>query len=106
MRYWDEMLDAGHATHVEYKTEYVRGERFINARGEEICIGMTERVQRAIGLPFEAFKNQNKRLNDIQKNNNQLRQQNESLKLELNMFRNMNFREKIKFLFKRGEQIL
>lgn len=35
----------------------VKGQRFVNARGQQICIGMTEKVREAIGLPFEAYDN-------------------------------------------------
>ena len=37
--------------------ERVSGQRFVNARGQQICIGMTEKVREAIGLPFEAYNN-------------------------------------------------
>lgn len=37
--------------------EQVRGQRFINARGQEFCIGMSKKVRDAIGLPFEAYDN-------------------------------------------------
>jgi len=50
---------------IEYDVEHVNGERFINARGETVCIGMTKHVQDAVGLPFEAFSNMNKELDSL-----------------------------------------
>lgn len=40
--------------HVE--SEYVHGFRFRNANGEEIYLGMSEKVQEALGLPLEALE--------------------------------------------------
>jgi hypothetical protein len=37
--------------------EMVVGKIYKNFFGEEVCIGMTEQVQGAIGLPFEALDN-------------------------------------------------
>lgn len=36
-------------------SETVRGQRFVNANGEEVIIGMSKDVQELIGLPFECF---------------------------------------------------
>ena len=39
-----------------FKTEILEGQTFINARSEEICIGMTSAAREAIGLPFSIFE--------------------------------------------------
>ena len=39
-------------------SEVVVGRLFMNADGKRIIIGMTKKVQDAIGLPFEAFESQ------------------------------------------------
>ena len=43
---------------IEIKTEMVKGKIFVNRNGKKFCIGMSEQVQNAIGLPFEVFESQ------------------------------------------------
>ena len=48
----------------EIAYEMIHGKQFVNSRGEYICIGMSQQVQDAIGLPLEAFDNMNNRISD------------------------------------------
>lgn len=48
-----------------FEIEHINGERFVNARGETVCIGMAKQVRDAIGLPFESFSNMNKELDSL-----------------------------------------
>ena len=45
-----------HRVEETFKTEIVDGQRFFNARGQEICIGMTAAAREALGLPFSIFE--------------------------------------------------
>lgn len=44
--------------HHGYHKEEIRGRRFINERGEEVCIGFSKQAEEAIGMPFEVIENQ------------------------------------------------
>lgn len=44
--------------------EMVTGRRFVNSRGVEICVGISEEVQNLIGLPFEVFNNMEKEVSE------------------------------------------
>ena len=44
------------------KREHVYGRRFINAKGYEVCIGMSQNAQTALGLPFGVFDDQEQEL--------------------------------------------
>lgn len=39
--------------------EEIHGRRFVNSRGETVCIGASKAVQETIGLLFERFENDN-----------------------------------------------
>lgn len=54
--------------------EMIHGKRFINHRGEEFCIGMSEDVQKAIGLPFEAYEDLTSSLKSCQSRYRNLQQ--------------------------------
>jgi len=64
---YQEVLPIGEES-IEIKVLYemVRGRRFINHDGKEVCIGMTKQVQDAIGLPFAVFENMEKKIGDLQ----------------------------------------
>jgi hypothetical protein len=49
-------------TMTQYDIETVKGQKFVNARGEAVVIGMSKAVQDAIGLPMEAFNKQGKEI--------------------------------------------
>lgn len=43
----------------EVTKEMVIGRKFINIEGKSLCIGIAKEVQKALGLPFEAFEDMN-----------------------------------------------
>lgn len=86
--------------------EYVRGERFINTRGEEVYLGMTAQVQEALGLPFSVFKDLNDRLERYRKkfrilsNDIELLEHNlGAVRKDLQIYKTMKFIDRLKFLF-------
>jgi len=46
--------------------EWIKGEIFINERHEQVCIGMSKKVQQSIGLPFEVYGNMQNNFKIIQ----------------------------------------
>lgn len=77
---------------IRIATEVIRGQRFRNSRGVIICIGMSQQVREAIGLPFEVYENLQHNL-DYEKA--QLRQSRNQLK----RVKDMTFWERIRFAF-------
>lgn len=89
----------------EVTTEMVYGAIYTNFDDKQICIGMTEKVQKAIGLPFKAFDDQRKeikRLNDkYDRCKKMMDKQSESfidMQIFLNKF-SRSFWKRLKFLF-------
>lgn len=80
--------------------EIVRGVRFKNERGDEICIGVPKRIQGLLGLPVAEFEFLRDRIKELQIKNKKIAGERDRVRLELNQFKNMTFWEKIKFLFK------
>ena len=72
--------------------ELVRGEEFVNERGERVIVGWSEDVQKLIGLPFRAFENMRVSMKQIDDRNYKLRLQIEAIK-------NMTFWNRLKMLF-------
>ena len=58
-------FDAKSCRPYEKMLKRVEGRRFVNARGEEFCIGWAEEVEEAVGLPFEIFENMSKDLEEF-----------------------------------------
>lgn len=88
--------------------EMVTGKVFINADNKEFCIGMSEKVQTAIGLPFEEFENLHNELDDkryeLETNKitiSQLRDRYARSLKKIEQFETMSLWKKIKFLFKK-----
>jgi len=86
------------AGEMEITEEFIQGRRFVNQHGEQIVIGWAKDVQNVLGLPFEAFENQNNEISDLRS---------ECQRLE-DDFKNLNetiekstFAQRIKFLFTR-----
>jgi hypothetical protein len=52
---------------VQTVVELIRGQRFVNERGEQVCIGMSEKVRTAIGLPFEVYNNLKQELETLER---------------------------------------
>jgi hypothetical protein len=78
---------------LEVAYELVTGRRFVNSRGEEICIGMAKDVQHILGLPFDAFERMDYDLKVAQGIRMRLRQ-------ELDDIKKMNFWQRLKCLFR------
>ena len=58
----------------EISIEDIHGRVFRNSRGERICIGMSNAVQKAIGLPFDVFESMNRQMFELHNENLLLRQ--------------------------------
>lgn len=101
------------AKKIKYIKETIYGTKFINERGQKICIGTTQKVQDTIGLCFGAFENQGNRIFD-QKNhiirllgiNKRLEnkyenclKENHNLKMTIDNIKKMNSFNKLKWLF-------
>lgn len=101
------------AISVKYARELIHGHRYINSFGKEVRIGLSKKVQNAIGLPLEAFQNLTKRCDNLQheakkycekfdqltRENGQLTRENGQLALTISNFLGMSLWERIKFLF-------
>ncbi len=85
----------------EITTEMVRGRRFVNIRGEEVCIGMSKQVQQAIGLPFEVYDVMENNITFFRKRNQNLESKNFSLLKRIEWHQTMGFLGRVKFLFTR-----
>ena len=81
--------------------EVIRGRVFINSRGEEVCLAMTREVQITIGLPFEAFENQGKQIEDLSAEVGRKRAQLVLSGLSLSMYEGAGFFQRLKYLFTR-----
>ena len=92
----------GKAVPAKVTPEMVFGRIFRTATGEEICIGMTGAVQKAIGLPFEAFDNLQNELEEAKNSYNiicrTLNQQNK----KLFTLQNMSWWQRLIFLFNKN----
>ena len=80
-------------TDIRTTVEMIYGETFINANGERFCIGMSKKVQDAIGIPFRAFKDMNKTMDH-------LRQRNKLHRREIDKYKTAGFWNRLKYLFK------
>jgi len=85
----------------EITTEMVRGRRFVNIRGEEVCIGMSKQVQQAIGLPFEVYDTMDNNITFFRKRNQNLESQNFNLLKRIEQHQSISFLGRVKFLFTR-----
>jgi hypothetical protein len=85
---------------VDIKEEMITGRIFVNNRGERFCIGVSEQVQEAIGLPFEAFENINRRIETDTLTISKLKTKNAVYQNQIDKYKNMNFWQKLKWLFK------
>lgn len=77
---------------IEVTQEMVIGRRFvrrINGETKHFCIGMTQQVQDAIGIPMEAFDSLSQSLSDSEERYSNLTKK----------INNMNWKDKLLFLF-------
>ena len=91
----------------EITTEMVRGRRFVNHQGEEVCIGMSEQVQQAIGLPFEVYDNMQSSISFLEKRCQNLNIENfhqrNRIRFMEERFQSINLWGRIKFVFTRNK---
>jgi len=94
-RFQNPKLDINPLEHPEMKihTEIIKGRRFVNIKGKEICIGMSEEVQELIGLPFEVFEN-------LQSDIEYERDMNKKILKQLRTYQHMGIWDRIKNIFK------
>ena len=88
--------------HPEMKihTEMIKGRRFVNIKGKEICIGMSEEVQELIGLPFEVFENLQSDIENVQAKFDFERRINTKILKQLRIYQHMGIWDRIKNIFK------
>ena len=77
----------------EVKTEHIQGERFILPSGKEFCIGWSEDVKIALGLPLTVHRNMDDKLERYKR---RYEKREKSLKKLLNA----NWKERFKFFFR------
>ncbi|MCP4612118.1 MAG: hypothetical protein GY845_25770 [Planctomycetes bacterium] len=51
----------------DVEEEQVRAKKFMNKNGDAVWVGISKKVQQVLGLPFEAFENMEKTVNDLQR---------------------------------------
>lgn len=85
------------------RLEHIRGELFTLPDGTTHCIGMTEYVQKALGIPMRAFRDMSEQVAKQQKSLRGLLDELQAEKLLLNAFTieliDLTLWERIKFLF-------
>ena len=59
---------------VAFPKETIRGQYFLNEKGEWVNIGWSTEVQEALSLPFKCFHDQGERIEKLEKENRQLRE--------------------------------
>jgi hypothetical protein len=75
--------------------ETIVGETFVTANGRRIDLGMPRKVRDVLGLPLGTFQ--------AQRNENEsLARQNFQMRLDLNRYKRMTWRQRLGFLFNRG----
>ena len=79
--------------------EVIKGQRFINKRGESVYIGMTKEVQDILGLPFYVFKDLTNLNRNLQKQLDTLIKDKKDLELEIKNIENTGFLRRLKYLF-------
>jgi hypothetical protein len=83
----------------DLQREIIRGVRFKNHRGDEICIGIPKKIQGILGLPFSEFDSLRCRIEELTYERQQISLELEQVTTELNKFKNMSFWNKLLFLF-------
>lgn len=81
------------------KTEVVRGRRFVDASGEEFCIGMTKEVEATLKLPFDIYEDMSSQVCQIRAI--LLREEKKTYRLEnrLKAIKEMSFWERFSRVF-------
>ena len=86
-------------TKLKLTREIIKGQRFINKRGESVYIGMTKEVQDILGLPFYVFKDLTNLNRNLQKQLDTLIKDKKDLELEIKNIENTGFLRRLKYLF-------
>ncbi len=79
--------------------ELIRGERFINTRGETVCIGMTKQVQDTIGLSFQALNTLTKFNRELQRDLNNTIADKKKLEEKIKKINSYGFLTRLNYLF-------
>lgn len=86
----------------DIETEIIRGRLFVNARGEEVCLGASEDIQKALGIPMEAFDNLRKEVEKATLKVFYLEEVKDEYRFELlalrKKYKTMSFLNRLKFL--------
>lgn len=80
---YDNYVDALSEKDLNIETEIVKGKRFVNNSGDELCIGMKKDVQKLIGLPFSVYDDLRKESDELFIKNSELMEKNHQLKMTI-----------------------
>ncbi len=90
----------------ENRIEEVHGKCFVMANGDGIMIGLSEKVSKVLGAPFEAIQNMQKDIAELRDENIKYCNENYNIGTErnflnekLNSIEDMTFMARLKFLF-------
>lgn len=92
-------VNEGCSVALPFVKEMVQGRIYINAKGEEVCIGMARKVQDTIGLPFGALENLRRRCESLERQNKSLWDDLRDVRAKLLQYKSMGFWGRLKFLF-------
>lgn len=81
------------------KTETVRGTRFYDMHGNEVCIGMTKEVEKALKLPFAVYYNMSNAVNSKERELDQQKDVSHRLRYRLETIKGMSFWERLNRVF-------
>lgn len=84
--------------------EVIQGEKFRLPDGREFCIGLSEEVHVALGIPLKAWANMNEMMDEQRAELFGLRKCSHNQLHALKQYRTMSRWERFRFLFKRKEK--
>jgi len=86
--------------------EFIVGRTFIDAQGNEICIGLSKQARGVLGLPVKCFSDLQSRVHELENHKARLINTSNELcgalseaRTELNKIDRLTFRQRLKFLF-------
>ena len=79
--------------------EVIKGQRFVNDRGEVVVLGFSKDVERTIGLAFKSLETMNEQLASYQCQSYNQREKIITLRQKILIMNNMNWLERLTFLF-------
>ena len=86
-------------TKLKLTREIIKGQRFINKRGESVYIGMTKEVQDILGLPLHVFNDLTNFNRNLQKRLDNVIKYKKDLELKIKNIENTGFLRRLKYLF-------